>query len=170
MNQELQDFNYFKDNQLLNINYVTSVITSKGKNNRIYYDIGSINPDGYVRLWCNKKLRMKHRLIYFLAHGELPNVGEEIDHYDNVRDNNKLSNLRILLKHENNTNSMNRKFGKQMTESKVRRICLLLAYTSHSDLTIANMVNISRGTVRDIKIRRSRIAIGNDYSWEHRIK
>lgn len=169
MKSELNDFIYFKKNQLhycdLSIGRV-DVKSHKGK--RIHSDVGSMNPDGYIRIWCNGTLRMKHRLIYFLATGIIPNNGEEIDHIDRDRSNNSIHNLRILTKGVNNSRSLNRKYGKQLTTDQVITICELLQNTSMSDTDIAEFVGRSRATVRDIKKRRSRVSISKKYSWTHR--
>ena len=169
MTQEQQDFEYFRDNQLHSIDFTTGVITSKGGRwgKHLYYDIGSENPDGYSRLWCNRSLRMKHRLVYFLYHEELPMAGEEIDHFDNIRNNNSISNLRVLTKSQNNTGCADRKIGR-FTKELIHKVCDLLQSTSLSDQAIAEQLDVSRATVRDIKTRRSRISISQQYSWAHR--
>ena len=73
---ELADFQYFKQHQLANVDFLTGQIDVYAKANitnkhsplkgtaKIYVrkDVGSKNPDGYIRLWCDNKLRMKHRL------------------------------------------------------------------------------------------------------------
>lgn len=169
MNQELKDFEYFRDCQLYFIDYATGRIdVKKPSRNLIFQDVGSRNSDGYVRLWCGKNLRMKHRLIYFLYHGELPGDGEEIDHFSNVRDQNWISNLRVLIKSQNNLACVSRKIGRR-TPEQIHKICRLLQNTHLSDEVIANQLGyITRATVRDIKTRRSRKAIGSQYAWSHR--
>lgn len=170
MNQELLDFHYFKGNQLVNFDPVTGQLDVKTANNRFFPDVGSINEDGYVRLWANKNLRMKHRLVYFLTHGTLPGPGEEIDHKNSVRHDNRPDNLRIVPKSVNNSGCSNRKFGSQFSRETVIEICELLAYTTLSDLVIAKKVGVSRASIRDIKTRRTRTSISHKYSWPHRIK
>lgn len=169
MTQEIEDFEYFKTHQLVSIDYSTGLIVAKGGRwgNTLYYDVGSTNPDGYVRLWCSKRLRMKHRLIFFLAYGTLPKPGEEIDHIDKVRSNNCLSNLCVASKRLNNIGSMDRKIGR-FTVEQIHSVCALLHSTNKSDTTIADEVGVSRATVRDIKIRKSRQTISVGYSWPHR--
>lgn len=169
MSQERSDFQHFKDHQLVSIDFSTGEITAKGGRwgSHIYQNVGSLNPDGYVRVWCNGKLRMKHRLIFFLGHGYLPEPEEEIDHIDKVRSNNALSNLRILTKSENNAGNLNRKVGR-FTEDEIRKVCELLQDTNLSDEDIAEQTGATRATVRDIKCRRSRKAISASYSWVHR--
>lgn len=169
MNQELSDFMYFKTHQLVSVDYQTGLLVTKGGRwgNTLYYDVGSLNPDGYVRLWCNSKLRMKHRLIFFLAHGVLPKTGEEIDHIDKNRSNNCLTNLCVASKRTNNMGSLNRKIGR-FTEEIIHSVCRLLQDSEVSDECIAKEIGITRATVRDIKCRRSRTAISATYSWAHR--
>ena len=167
--QETEDFEYFKKHQMVSVDFNTGLIVAKGGrwNNTTYFDVGSKNPDGYVRLWCNRRLRMKHRLIFFLAHGILPGPGQEIDHIDKDRSNNCLKNLCIASKRVNNMGSLNRKIGRFSKET-IHQICDLLQNSGLSDEQIANDVGVSRPTVRDIKCRRSRQTISVNYSWPHR--
>ena len=169
MSQELQDFEYFKQHQLVSVDFNTGVIVAKGGRwgNTVYHDVGSENPDGYVRLWCNRRLRMKHRLIFFLAHGIIPSDGKEIDHIDKNRSNNCLANLCVASKRVNNMGSQNRKIGR-FTEEKIHQICGLLQNSELSDEQIAEQAEVSRTTVRDIKCRRSRQTISVNYAWPHR--
>lgn len=169
MNQELEDFKHFKAKQLVSIDFATGIIVAKGGRwgNHIYYDVGSKNSDGYIRLWCNGSLRMKHRLVFFLAYGVIPTAGKEIDHIDKNRSNNSLSNLCIAVKRLNNTGSLNRKIGR-FTKEEVHAACLLLQNTDLSDELIAKQTGMTRATIRDIKCRRSRQNISASYSWTHR--
>ena len=172
MSQELKDFEYFKQNQLYTVDFTTGIINTKGMRNgkptyRIYKDVGHVNDDGYIRVHCHKHFRMKHRLLYYLFHNEIPTTGYECDHFDRNRSNNSISNIRILSKALNNTRSLNRKIVHK-TPEVIHAICNALATTDMSDLRIAKKYNVSRGTVRDIKVRRSRQSIGNLYTWKHR--
>lgn len=169
MSQELKDFEYFKQHQLLSVDFTTGTIDAKGGRwgNRQFFDVGSLNPDGYVRLWCNRSLRMKHRLIFFLAYGVIPKPGDEIDHIDKNRSNNCLKNLCVASKRLNNMGSQNRKIGR-FTKEVIHKICHLLQHSDLSDLKIAEEAGVSRATVRDIKCRTSRQSISMNYSWPHR--
>lgn len=171
MSQELQDFIHFRDHQLESFCTETGRIDTRGGRwgNRIYPDVGSANDDGYVRLWANGSLRMKHRLVFFLVNGHLPAVGHEIDHKDDIRGNNRPGNLHSVPKSVNNTGCANRKFGKQFSKDVIIQVCELLVTTTKSDLTIANEVGMTRATVRDIKTRRSRSTISAPYAWPHRV-
>lgn len=171
MPQELLEFENFKANRLHFFCPETGRIDSVTSRGRVYEDVGSLNEDGYVRVrTVGGGFRMKHRLVYFLVHGVLPGEGEEIDHKNGVRSDNRPDNLRLVTKSVNNTGCTNRAFGKQMTKEKVHEICRLLAETDLSDKDIAERVDITRATVRDIKIRRSRQTISAGYQWPHREK
>lgn len=168
MTEEQKNFEYFKKYQLVFIDYKTGRVDVKRPgNSTVFMDVGSRNPDGYIRLWCEDRLRMKHRLIYYLYHGVLPEIGFEIDHIDNVRDNNCISNLRIVAKGTNNSGCCNRSFPHHTAET-IRAVCKDLAETNLSDQTIADFNGVTRATVRDIKTRRTRRTISKDYSWPHR--
>lgn len=169
MNQELIDFQHFKEHQLTNFDLVTGHLDVITKTNRVCKNVGSKNPDGYVRVWCNGRLRMRNRLNYWLVNGELPPKGYEIGHIDFDRSNDAPSNLRILSKSDNNAHKKGKcPHGKQLTEEQVHQVCRLLSETTMSDQKIADTVGKSRSLIRDIKTRRRRIEIGSLYEWKHR--
>ena len=169
MTQELLDFQYFKANQLHSIDFNTGEISAKGGRwgKHLYINIGNKNPDGYIRVWCNGHLRMKHRLIYFLYHGVIPELGYEIDHIDRVRDNNSIGNLRILSKAANNVAPQKIK-KKHFSVEVITKVCELLQNTALSDEIIAKETGVSRASVRQIKTRTKRQKIASSYSWIHR--
>lgn len=169
---EFLDFEFMRDKALHSVDFATGLISTKStKVNKVFYDVGSVNEDGYIRLWCNGRLRMKHRFLYFLFHGELPEVGEEIDHWDNDRSNNSISNLRVLTKGLNNKKSYGSKGrlkSARIPDTIIEFMCRLLSETTLSDLDIADTVGTSRPTVRDVKTRRTRVKISTKYTWPHR--
>lgn len=65
----------------------------------------SLNPKGYLfsNFYYNSKLNchLAHTVIWRAWNGEIPK-GYEVDHEDNDRLNNKLSNLQLLTKSQNN--------------------------------------------------------------------
>lgn len=171
MTKEESDFQWFRDNQLHSVDFSKGIIDAKGTKgptvNRIYYNVGSINPDGYVRMYCNGTLYMQHRLLYWLQYGYLPPTGTEIDHIDSNRSNNAISNLQVLTKGDNNAKGT-QKSSSWTSKEEVIQICELLQNTNLSDTAIAEKVGRSRGTVRDIKTRKTRKNISKNYSWKHR--
>ncbi len=56
---------------------------------------------GYVLVRVNKKLMRAHRVVWMMIYNEVPS---EIDHIDGNRSNNRIENLRILSRSENNQN------------------------------------------------------------------
>lgn len=57
---------------------------------------------GYLRGKINRESFSAHRLIWFYVYGEWP-VGE-IDHINGIRDDNRLANLRVVTRQQNNHN------------------------------------------------------------------
>ena len=61
--------------------------------------------NGYVKVYVNidgigKKRRFLHRMVYETFIGDIPE-GYEIDHINNVKTDNRLSNLQLLTKADN---------------------------------------------------------------------
>lgn len=152
MNQEEIDFQIFKENNLESVDFNTGKINTyyyiRGTK-RIVKDVGSLNRDGYIRIWCNKKLRMKHRLLYWLYYGVLP---KEIDHIDSNRRNNSITNLRSVNRSENTSNKTKRTY-KQLKEEDVHQICQMLV-NGDSITDIANKFNRSRCQIKAIKTKK----------------
>lgn len=64
---------------------------------------GSMTDKGYYVTGLNKKRLLLHRVIWELNFGEIPK-GYEIDHINMDRSDNRISNLRIASRTENNLN------------------------------------------------------------------
>jgi len=70
-------------------------------------DVGSIAgtpKEGYVKINCDQKQYRAHRLAWIFVHGEFPPSGYEIDHINGVRSDNRLCNLRLVTRSQNNMN------------------------------------------------------------------
>jgi len=65
---------------------------------------GYLKNDGYIQIRVNKKPYLAHRLIYLYHHGALPDYPLELDHINRNRADNRLENLRIATKSENQLN------------------------------------------------------------------
>ena len=58
--------------------------------------------NGYRRIVINKSCYMAHRLAWLYVHGEWPNG--EIDHVNRIRNDNRIDNLRIATRSQNQSN------------------------------------------------------------------
>ena len=169
MTQEELDFIYFKQNELHSVDFQTGTINTKAwrrKNGyttdtylRITKNVGSKNPDGYIRIWCNGRLRMKHRLLFWLYHNELP---EEIDHINRIRDDNCIDNLRSVNRSENNKGYTS-KGRKHFTKEELHNLCKDIASNQYSDENLANKYNCSRIAIMGIRHKRRHANIANLY-------
>ena len=74
------------------------------------YKVGEIAghyANGYIVITINKNNYKAHRLAWLYVYGYMPT--KQIDHINRVRDNNKISNLRLVTNQENQFNSSLRK-------------------------------------------------------------
>jgi hypothetical protein len=63
-----------------------------------------IDFNGYVRVGIEYKKYAGHRIAWALHHGELPPLDMEIDHINGIRDDNRISNLRLVSMSDNMKN------------------------------------------------------------------
>ena len=63
---------------------------------------GTVRQDGYVRISVDGRRHFAHRLAWLYVHGEFPS--HCIDHIDRVRANNRISNIRLATRAENQKN------------------------------------------------------------------
>ena len=134
--------------------------SGKGKGfDKVFTDIGSVNPDGYVRIWCDRRLCFKHRFLFWYYHGYLP---KEVDHIDGNRANNSISNLRASDRSHNCLNKKQERHYKQLTASDVHALCKdLLNGMSITD--VANKYNRSRTQIKQIKLKHYWEPIASQY-------
>ncbi len=59
--------------------------------------------NGYIMIGFNKKRELAHRLIWKYHYGNIPD-GMEIDHINGIRYDNRIENLRLVSKSENQKN------------------------------------------------------------------
>jgi len=69
---------------------------------------GGINDQGYRLIQCCGQLVRAHVLAWFFVHGNLPSNGVEIDHKNGQRDDNRINNLRLATRSQNNANAEQR--------------------------------------------------------------
>jgi HNH endonuclease/AP2 domain len=67
---------------------------------------GCLQPHGYTSINISKKYYLARRLVWLYHFGVLPSgTGETIDHIDMNRSNNKVENLRLCTRSDNQNNS-----------------------------------------------------------------
>ena len=76
--------------------------TNRGPRARIGARIGYLHPDGYRKVEICNMLFLEHRLIFMYHKGFLP---FQIDHINQVRNDNRIENLRAASQSDNQCNS-----------------------------------------------------------------
>jgi stalled ribosome alternative rescue factor ArfA len=71
-------------------------------------EAGSPHNRGYILIHLDGHSYLAHRLAWLYVHGEFPPEGLFMDHINRVRDDNRIENLRVVTRLENNRN----KYGK----------------------------------------------------------
>lgn len=64
---------------------------------------GKKNAFGYIQIKIDRKDYYAHRIVWVMHKGDIPK-GMFIDHIDNDKSNNRISNLRLATKSQNNCN------------------------------------------------------------------
>lgn len=77
-------------------------IKRPNKNIHLHTRAGTKNSAGYRVISLFGKRYLEHRLAWFYVHGEMPE--HEIDHINQIRDDNRISNLRQVTRSENQRN------------------------------------------------------------------
>lgn len=65
---------------------------------------GHLNKDGYLIVVFKGKQYQQHRIDWEIYHGEPPPPGYEIDHENHIRHDNRICNLRLVTRTENQHN------------------------------------------------------------------
>lgn len=60
------------------------------------------NKDGYIRIGIDGGTHSAHRLAWIFVHGEIPDLC--IDHINRIKDDNRIANLRLVTRSENQQN------------------------------------------------------------------
>jgi hypothetical protein len=81
----------------------TGVIDRAMPSGAMRYRIGTLTKNGYLVVWHNNKLTPAHRLIWEKVNGPVPR-GLDIDHINGVRTDNRIENLRLVTRSQNNQN------------------------------------------------------------------
>lgn len=164
MTQEEIDFAHFRDKQLHYVDLATGRIDIKSGTKsptvfKVFTDVGYLNQDGYLRVRCNGRLRMKHRFLFWLAHGYLP---KEVDHDNGVRSDNSIGNLVASDRSHNTTDKAVRSY-KQLTETEVHVLCTEVAHGTTNITTLAKKFGRSRAQIKGILSKRHWSEISDQY-------
>lgn len=73
-------------------------------------EVGSIDRKGYAVVFTGGKKYTLHRLAWLYVYGECPKG--QIDHINGIRDDNRISNLRVVTNRENACNRLCHRQGK----------------------------------------------------------
>jgi hypothetical protein len=65
--------------------------------------VGTLCKDGYLQLWMDGRKVMLHRAIWEHVNGPIPD-GQEIDHINGNRQDNRIGNLRLVTRKQNQEN------------------------------------------------------------------
>lgn len=82
-------------------------------------EAGTVDPKGYIRIKINGVQYMAHRLAWLAARGTWPTG--EVDHINSVKGDNRISNLRVATKNQNQHNrKINARHGVGLKGVRVR--------------------------------------------------
>lgn len=91
--------------------------TNKVKSTVGIWSPGWANKFGYTSFRIDGIAWLAHRLAWLYVHGALPGDGLWIDHKNGVRDDNRISNLRLVT---NSENQLNLSITNERSKSKLR--------------------------------------------------
>ena len=94
-------------NELFNYNPDTGLLSWKVSRRGVRKGevaAGCIRGDGYIQICVRGKAYKAHRIVWKMVYGEDPDVDKVIDHINRVKDDNRISNLRVVTVYENNMN------------------------------------------------------------------
>jgi hypothetical protein len=91
-------------NELLEYNPDTGVLRWRVNRGGHEGKVAGSKDGRYIRVEIMRKKYRAHRIIWKMVYGNDPDVDKVIDHINQVRDDNRLCNLRLVSVFENNLN------------------------------------------------------------------
>jgi len=101
----------------LNYDSITGIFTRKiSKSNSVKINdvAGTKRKDEYLHISIFNKNYLAHRLAWLYVYGEMPK--NMIDHINGIKDDNRIENLRDIIK---KTNNQNQKIAHKRSKSKI---------------------------------------------------
>ena len=106
--------------EVMTYDHMTGVLAWRGK--RGGAEAGTINKiDGYRRVCVDGEIMLAHRLVWFHVHGAWPDDIYDLDHKNSNRLDNRLCNLRLGTRSQNQFNVGPRKTNKSGYKGVSRR-------------------------------------------------
>lgn len=98
---------------------------TRGKRFKAGDTAGSINAKGYVAMTVDGHRHFGHRLAWFYCFGKWPEGNLQIDHINGIKDDNRISNLRLVTPSQNkqNTHGPRRDNASGFTGVKFNKSC-----------------------------------------------
>lgn len=161
MNKELlHELFEYKDGNL--------IYKIKPSNNRNIGDVaGTIDTKGYRVIKINYKRYMAHRLVWTYHNGEIP-TGLQIDHINQIKDDNRIENLRLATHSQNQSNATKNKINKSGFKgvSWHKRSKKWMAMIGHNNKKI-NIGGFSTPELASEAYKAAAIKLNGDFAcWE----
>ena len=86
-------------------------LKGRGRRRNMDKPIGGYDKDGYLAFTCMGKHYRVHRVVWEMHYGPVT-TGMEIDHKNNIRDDNRIENLQELIHGDNTKKALIRKNSK----------------------------------------------------------
>lgn len=83
-------------------------IYKEDKNGVLIECVQTYSTQGYLRVYCNKKMIGSHRVIWETLKGPIP-PGYVIDHINTIKDDNRICNLKCCTVKDNVNNPISKK-------------------------------------------------------------
>ena len=125
--------------------------------NKFFKKIGILQKSGYVYISINYKQCLAHRIIWEAFNGKIPD-GMQIDHFNTIRNDNRLDNLRLVSNKENANNPLTKKHMSEGNKGKSYHLRKKVIYynikgeyvgKSDSITSAAKLFGCSNSTIAD---------------------